>query len=87
MVTCFASYDCSDYSLKRLSEVYGGQAWAVAELQAEETDLDELRAHLLRWDCLQLSKLALIAHGPHQREAVTIGEQILDRLSYLQRSP
>ena len=51
----------------------------------EELHLDELRAHLLRWDGLQLRQLALIAHRADQGEAVTVGEEVFDGLPYLQQ--
>ena len=44
------------------------------------TDLLELRPQLCRGDRLQALQLALIRHGPHEREARPAGEQRLDGL-------
>jgi len=46
--------------------------------------LDELRAHLVGGDGLQLGQLLLVAHGAHQGEAVSVGEQVFDGLPDLQ---
>jgi hypothetical protein len=52
-------------------------------LSGNGTYVDELRAHLVGRNGLQLGQLLLIAHRPHQGEAVPMGEEGLDRLPNL----